>query len=94
MNVKKHKTPGLQDKERINKDQDDIEQYFSSIIEKTISTKIHFSNLSKRLSLNITQNTWHFKEKWELELNVFIEDEIWDNLWKDSYRGINSQLWK
>lgn len=90
----RHYIMSHKEKERIGKDPNAVEDYFITIIEKKFPTKKHVSNLYKRLSLDVTQNTWNIKEKWELELNILIEDELWDNLCKGSHTGINSQSWK
>lgn len=41
-----------------------------------------------------SQSMDHIKEKWELELNVIIEDSTWMHIWTGCHKGINSQLWK
>lgn len=40
------------------------------------------------------QNTEYIKDKWELEINVIIEDSKWKDIWAGFHKGINSQLWK
>ena len=71
-----------------------MEEYFISVIEKHLPTKKRISNIYKRLESDTSQNTDYIKEKWELELNVIIEDTTWKDIWEGCHKGINSQLWK
>lgn len=82
------------ERNRLNRNQNDIEQYFITIAEKNFPTRKHVSHLYKILSSNNYQNTYDVKEDWELESNSIIEDEQWDKLCEGSHKGINSQMWK
>lgn len=90
----RHYITNHKEKERIVKIPNSIEQYFITILERRLPINKHISHLYKRLSSNIDQNTYNIKEKWELESNTIIEDELWDKLCKCSHKGINSQQWK
>lgn len=41
-----------------------------------------------------TEYIEYIKDKWELEINVIIEDSEWRDIWAGCHKGINSQLWK
>lgn len=41
-----------------------------------------------------SQNTCNIKEKWKLELNIIIEDNIWEHICANCHKGTNRQLWK
>jgi len=71
-----------------------IEQYFIAISEKGFPVSRHVSHLYKRFSSDIFQNTYDIKEKWELESNTVIEEEMWDKSCNTSHKGINSQQWR
>lgn len=78
----------------VSKSPNDVEKYFISILEKHFPTKKHISNIYKRLISDTSQNVEYVKEKWELELNVIIEDSTWTDIWAGCHKGISSQLWK
>lgn len=40
------------------------------------------------------QNTESIKGKWELELNILITDNVWEELCINCHKGLNSQLWR
>lgn len=82
------------EKERIKKIPNNIEQYLITISEKHFPVCKHVSYLYKRLSSSNCENTYNIKEKWELETNNIIEDEVWDKLCSKSHKGINGQQWK
>jgi len=41
-----------------------------------------------------SDDTFHIKRNWELELNTVIEDEMWINICAGCHKGISSQMWK
>ena len=90
----RHYITSHKERDLISKNPNEIEEYFISVIEKNFPTKKHTSNIYKRLVIDTLQNTNHIKEKWELELNVIIEDSTWVDICTGCHRGISSQLWK
>lgn len=44
--------------------------------------------------MDTPDNTFHIKTKWELELNVIIEDEEWETICSGCHKDINSNTWK
>lgn len=59
-----------------------IEDYVIILAEKHLPIKKHVSHLYKRLINDTLQNTESIKGKWELELNVIIMDNVWEELRK------------
>ncbi len=90
----RHYITNHKEKERIGKIPNGIEQYFISISEKRLPVGKHVSHLYKRLLTDMVGNTYNIKEKWEIEANTIIEDELWDKLCHRCHKGINSQQWK
>ena len=90
----RHYITSHKEREAIQKNPNIIEAYFISIAEKGFPNKKHVSHLYKRLMADDSQNTWNVRDKWELELNIIIEDAVWESLCVGSHKGINSQLWK
>lgn len=90
----RHYVTNHKEKEMVSKNPNEIEEYFISVLEKHFPTKKHLSNIYKRLATSTLQNTEYIKEKWELEMNVIIEDSTWEDIWAGCHKGINSQLWK
>ncbi len=41
-----------------------------------------------------SDDSFHTKRNWELELNTIIEDEMWTNICASCHKGISSQIWK
>ena len=48
----------------------------------------------KKLMMDMSDNTLHIKQQWELELNVVIDDDSWENICSRCHKGIGSQLYK
>lgn len=48
----------------------------------------------KSLTNHKSQSTEYIKIKWELELNIIIEDDTWEEICSSCHRGIGSQQWK
>lgn len=71
-----------------------VEEYFITMQEKHLPKKKHVSFIYKQLMGNLGDNTFDVRNKWELELNVIIEDMTWENVCEISHKGINSNLWK
>ncbi|KAF7655423.1 hypothetical protein LDENG_00056120 [Lucifuga dentata] len=42
----------------------------------------------------MTENTLQVKGKWELEMNIIMEDKNWEEVCLSCHKGINSHLWK
>lgn len=66
-----------------------IEQFFSSVIKKTINNK-YISHAYKILQEDKTENTQYIKEKWELEMNVIINDDEWEQTMLEGHKITNS----
>lgn len=81
------------EKEMICKMPNAIEEYLINILEKCFPTRKDVSNIYKRLEAHTSQNTLYIKEKWELELNIIIEHDVWD-LCVNCHKGVSSQLWE
>lgn len=71
-----------------------VEMHFINIIKHQLPNKKHVSHIYKNLLLDTQDNTLHIKNKWELELNVTIEDEEWEAMCLGCHKGINSPMWK
>lgn len=65
-----------------------LEEYFIIIAEKGFPTKKHVSHIkgTQLISPKIPGT------KWELELNIITQDDVWEDLCACSHKGINSQL--
>ena len=90
----RHYITSHKERELLTKNPNEIEEYFISVLERHFPTKKHISNIYKRLTAGTSQSTNYIKEKWELELNVIIEDSTWMDIWTSCHKGISSQLWK
>ena len=91
----RHYITNHKDLQSVRRNPNVMEDYFISITEKCFPTKKHISHIYRRLIIaDKTQNTLNIKEKWELELNVIIEDSTWEDLCSTCHKGINSPLWK
>ena len=82
------------DWEAIRKNPNKTVQHFIDISERPTPSKKQVSLIYKKLRLDMSDNTLHIKEKWELELNTVIEDEVWENVCTGCHGGLQSQLWK
>lgn len=71
-----------------------VETYFINITKHKLPIKKHVSHIYRNLLLDIPENTSYIKNKWELELNVVIEDEEWETICIGCHKGINSNMWK
>lgn len=90
----RHYITSHKENKRLRRKPNDIDQYFIAISQKGFPVSRHVSHLYKRFSSDIFQNTYDIKEKWELESNTVIEDEVWDKLCDISHKGISSQQWR
>lgn len=88
-----HYITNRKEKEQIGKTPNSIEQNFITILEKHLPLCTHVSHFYKRLSSHPCENAYYIVEKWELESNTMIEDELWDLLCNSCHKGINSQQW-
>lgn len=71
-----------------------MEDYFISMVEKHLPIKKHVSHICERLINDTLQNTESIMEKRELELNVIITHNVWEELCTNCHKGLNSQVWK
>ena len=71
-----------------------VETYFINIIRHQLPNKKHVSHIYRNLLLDMPDNTFHIKNKWELELNIIIEDGEWETMCIGCHKGINSNTWK
>lgn len=56
--------------------------------------KKQVSLMYKKLLMDMSDNTQYVKLQWEMELNVILEDNSWDNICASCHKGIGSQLWR
>jgi len=42
----------------------------------------------------MSDNTQHIKQQWELELNVSLDDDVWDDICSGCHKGVGSQIWR
>lgn len=70
-----------------------MERFFIKIMKEDICEKI-VSNLYKCLQSDISGSTLWVKEKWELEMNVVIEDQEWEQLCERGHKLTSSPAWK
>jgi len=52
------------------------------------------SNIYKHLQTHFSGNSLDIKEKWELEINVVIEDEEWEVVCGQGHKIPHSPVWK
>ncbi len=65
-----------------------------NVINRKLPTKNHVSHIYRNLVLDIPDNTFYVKNKWELELNIVTEDGEWEKIRMGCHKGINSNMWK
>lgn len=82
------------EKEMVSKKPNEMKEYFISIVEKCFPTKKHITDIYKTLITDSSHNTVNIKGKWELELNIIIADNVWEELSSNCHKGINSQMYK
>ncbi len=71
-----------------------VEKYFIDIIEHGLPTKNHIAHLYRKLMQDKSDDSFHIKRNWELELNTIIEDDMWTSVCASCHKGISSQMWK
>ena len=71
-----------------------MEIYFIDITKHQLPSKKHVSHIYRNLLLDTSDNTFYIKNKWELELNIIIEDGEWETMCIGCHKGINSNMWK
>ncbi len=71
-----------------------VEKYFIDVIEHGLPTKNHIAHLYRKLMQDKSDDSFHIKRNWELELNTIIEDEMWTSVCASCHKGISSQIWK
>lgn len=70
-----------------------MEHFFISTIEGTIKTKF-ISHIYRILQDDLKNNNLDIKGKWELEMNVIISDEHWENSCSHGHKITSSPNWK
>lgn len=90
----RHYITNHKERELLSKNPNNIEDYFITLAEKHLPIKKHVSHIYKRLINDTLQNTESIKGKWELELNILITDNVWEELCINCHKGLNSQLWR
>lgn len=71
----------------------DIERFFIKVAKKEKCDKI-VSYLYKCLQLNMSGSDPGIKEKWELEMNIIFEDQIWEQICESGHKLTSSPTWK
>jgi len=56
--------------------------------------KKQMSLMYKKLLIDMSDNTQHIKQQWELELNVSLDDDVWDDICSGCHKGVGSQIWR
>lgn len=44
--------------------------------------------------MDMSDNTQHIKQQWEMELNVTLDDDTWVDVCSGCHKGVGSQMWK
>ena len=70
-----------------------IEHFFISAIEGTVKAKF-ISHLYRILQEGLKENNLDIKEKWELEMNIIISDEQWENSCEQGHKVTSSPNWR
>ena len=70
-----------------------MEHFFILTIEKTVRAKF-ISHLYRILQEELKENNLDIKEKWEIEMNITISDEQWENSCEQGHRITNSPNWR
>ncbi len=65
-----------------------------NITEHCLPTKNHVAHIYRKLMQDKSDDSFHTKRNWELELNTKIEDEKWLNRCASCHKCISSQIWK
>ncbi len=65
-----------------------VEKYFIDIIEHGLPTKNHIAHLYRKLMQDKSDDSFHIKRNWELELNTIIEDDMWTSVCASCHKGI------
>lgn len=61
-------------------------------LEATTFAKDHISHIYKMLLTGLTEENFHVKERWEVELYIITEDKVWERLFADCLKGICKNL--
>lgn len=48
----------------------------------------------RKLMEDMSNDTLHIKQQWEMELNIIIDKDLWEDICSKCHRGIGSQYWK
>ena len=70
-----------------------IEDLFINIIKEKTSIKV-VSQIYKCLKLLMSGSTLDIKGKWELEMNVIIDDTCWEDVCEEGHKITSSPMWK
>ena len=71
-----------------------VETYFINIIKHQLPNKKYVSHIYRNLLLDTPDSTLYIKNKWELELNIIIEDGEWETMCIGCHKGVNSNMWR
>lgn len=77
--------------ENIQMPPSNIENFFLSVIKGNITTKF-ISYIYKILQEEVITDTKDIKGKWELEMNIIINDEDWEKMFREGHRISNSPM--
>lgn len=67
------------DWDQIRRESTNIEKHFINLGEKGGVMKKQVSLLYKNMLIDMSDNTQHIKQQWEMELNVTVDDVVWGN---------------
>lgn len=71
-----------------------IEKHFINLIENGGVMKKQMSLLYKKMLTDMSDNTQHIKQQWEMEMNVTLDDDVWVNICSGCHKGVGSQIWR
>lgn len=78
----------------LKRDPTNKEKHLNDLLENSGTMKKQVSLMYKKLMMDISDDTQHFKNQWEMELNITLEDGLWEDICTGCHKGIGSQYWK
>lgn len=87
-----HYIKSLKHWDTIEKIPTNVDKYFSSINEHGQPIKNHIAHIYRKLLQDQSNETFHIKRKWELELNTIIDDEMWTKVCVSCHKDTSSQM--
>lgn len=87
--ITKHK-----DWDNIRREPIGLENHFIKLLEKSGTLKNQVSLIYQTLLVDMSDNTYHIKQQWEMELNIILDDVTWESVCCSCHRGVGSQMWK